>query len=231
MKIVLIHGQNHKGSTYNIARLLTEEFENPQISEFVLPKDLNHFCTGCYACIADETKCPYYNEKNRIMSEVEKADLLIFTTPTYCMRASAPMKSFIDLTFTYWMSHKPRACMFSKKAVVISTAAGAGAKTAVKDITNTLFYWGVPYVKAYGVAVQAMSWQEVSDKKKLQINKKVMKLAKAIKSKKRVTVGIKTKFFFNMMGMMQKNNMGASLVEREYWNENGWLNKNRPWKV
>lgn len=70
------------------------------------------------------------------MQAVENADLLIFTTPTYCMHASAPMKSFIDLTFTYWMSHRPRECMFSKKAVVMSTAAGKGTKSAIKDISN-----------------------------------------------------------------------------------------------
>ncbi len=231
MKIVLIHGQNHKGSTYNIGRLLTEQFENPEITEFFLPKDLNHFCVGCYSCITDEKKCPYYNEKNRIMSEVEKADLLIFTTPTYCMRASAPMKTFIDLTFTYWVSHRPRACMFNKKAVVISTSAGAGAKTATKDITNTLFYWGVPYIKSYGVAVQAMSWQEVSDKKKQRIEKDIKKIAKTIKNKKSVKVGLKTKFFFSVMRMMQKNNMGSSTQEKEYWNNNGWLDKKRPWKA
>lgn len=80
---------------------------------------------GCYACIDDDTKCPFYEEKNRIMSEVEAADLLIFTTPTYCMRASAPMKSFIDLTSNYWMVHRPRKCMFNKQAVVVSTAAGS----------------------------------------------------------------------------------------------------------
>lgn len=66
------------------------------------------------------------------MSEVESADILIFTTPTYCLRASAPMKSFIDLTFNYWMSHRPRKCMFHKKAIVISTAAGTGAKKLLK---------------------------------------------------------------------------------------------------
>lgn len=68
-----------------------------------------------------------YEKKERIMDAVEKADLLISTTPTYCMRASSPMKALIDLTFTYWMSYKPRVCIFSKKAVVISTAAGTGA--------------------------------------------------------------------------------------------------------
>ncbi|MFR0985732.1 MAG: flavodoxin family protein [Frisingicoccus sp.] len=188
MKIVLIHGQNHKGSSYHIGKMLAEQFSENEINEFFLPKDLEHFCMGCYACITDEEKCPFYAEKKKIMDEVEKADLLIFTTPTYCLRASAPMKAFIDLTFTYWMSHRPRKCMFSKRAVVISTAAGAGMKSATKDIQNTLFYWGVPYIKEYGIAVQAMSWEQVSDKKKARIKQDIEKLANKISNKRNVYV-------------------------------------------
>lgn len=229
MKITLIHGQNHMGSTYHIGRLLAEQFADCDITEFFLPKDLEHFCIGCYNCIENEETCPFYNEKNRIMQAVEHSDLLIFTTPTYCMRASAPMKAFIDLTFTYWMAHKPRKCMFTKKAVVISTAAGTGMKSAMKDITNTLFYWGVPYVKEYGIAVQAMSWEQVSDQKKEKINSDITKLAKKIQNAK-AHVGIKTKFMFGIMRMMQIKNWGSSASEKEYWNEKGWLDKNRPWK-
>ena len=229
MKIVLIHGQNHKGSSYNIGRMLADEFSEGEVKEFFLPRDLEHFCVGCYSCIEDETKCPYFEKKNAIMTEVEKADLLIFTTPTYCMRASAPMKAFIDLTFTYWMPHKPRKCMFSKKAVVISTAAGTGMKSAVKDISNTLFYWGVPYIKSYGVAVQAMSWEKVSKEKKERIKKDVQKMAKNLKNKK-VQVGLKTKFMFGIMRMMQLKDWGSSPEEKEYWKEQGWLGKQRPWK-
>lgn len=102
MKIVMIHGQNHKGSTYTIGRMIANKINcEENVVEFFLPRDLNHFCVGCYACIRDVTKCPFYEEKNKIMTEVESADILIFTTPTYCLRASAPMKSFIDLTFNY----------------------------------------------------------------------------------------------------------------------------------
>ena len=167
MKIVMIHGQNHKGSTYKIGRMIANKISREDdIVEFFLPRDLNHFCLGCYACMEDVTKCPFYEEKNKIMTAVESADLLIFTTPTYCLRASAPMKSFIDLTFNYWMIHRPRKCMFSKRAIVVSTAAGIGTKSAIKDITTTLLYWGVPSVITYGISVQAMNWTGVADKKK-----------------------------------------------------------------
>ena len=229
MKITLIHGQNHKGSTYHIGKLLAEQFGNSDIQEFFLPKDLEHFCMGCYQCIENEEKCPFYNEKNRIMQAIEAADLLIFTTPTYCMRASASMKAFMDLTFTYWMSHKPRKCMFSKKAVVISTAAGTGTKSAIKDVTNTLFYWGVPYIKEYGIAVQAMGWEQISDKKKKKIKEDITKLARKLQ-KEKIHVGVKTRFMFHMMRMMQLNNWGASKMEKDYWKQNGWLDKEKPWK-
>lgn len=231
MKVVLIHGQNHKGSSYHIGRMIADKMQGTnEITEFFLPRDLNHFCLGCYNCIEDDAKCPFYDDKRKIRNAVEAADVLIFTTPTYCMHASAPMKSFMDLTFTYWMVHRPRKCMFSKRAVVVSTAAGTGMKSAMKDITNTLFYWGVPYVKSYGVAVQAMSWDGVNEKKKVKIEKDTAKLARKLSVGKKPSVGIKTRFMFKVMGVMQSAGMGSSPAEKEYWEQNGWLGKKRPWK-
>ena len=231
MKIVIIHGQNHKGSSYTIGRMIANKISNEEnIVEFFLPKDLNHFCTGCCACIEEESQCPFYEEKNKIMKEIESADLLIFTTPTYCLNASAAMKSFIELTFTYWMPHRPRKCMFSKKAIVVSTAAGTGAKKAVKDIREALFFWGVPTVLTYGISVQAMNWQGVSKQKKQKIEKDVIKIANKVVKKKKGKVGLKTKMIFMMMRMMQKQNFGSSQAEKMYWQNNGWLDSNRPWK-
>ena len=231
MKIVLTHGQNHKGSSYHIGRMIADKISGAkEITEFFLPRDLNHFCLGCYKCIEGDENCPFYKEKKAIMNAVEAADVLIFTTPTYCLRTSAPMKSFIDLTFTYWMSHRPRKCMFSKKAVVVSSAAGTGTKTAIRDITTALSYWGVPDIESYGVAVQAMNWDMVSEKKKEKIEKDTMRIAKVLSNNKKPVVGIKTRFMFRMMGGMQKAGWGSSTMEKEYWEKNGWLGKERPWK-
>lgn len=231
MKIVLIHGQNHKGSSYHIGRMVAEKIRGEkEITEFFLPRDLNRFCLGCYSCIKDESKCPFFEEKSRITKAMEEADCLIFTTPTYCMRASAPMKSFLDLTFTYWMIHKPRASMFRKRAVIVSTAAGAGAKSAVKDIAVSLEYCGVPFIKKYGIGVQAMGWEGVSDKKRAKIEKDAGKIAAKLSDTRKPHVGIKTKAIFLAMRMMQKGNMGAGEEEHRYWQEKGWLGKARPWK-
>ncbi len=229
MRIVLLHGQNHKGSTYHIGRMIAEKTEGEnEIREFFFPKDLNHFCAGCYKCIEDETACPYYAEKKIIIDAMDAADILIFTTPTYCMHVSAPMKSLIDLTFDLWMSHRPMESMFGKKAVVVSTAAGTGTKSAIKDVKDALTYMGVPKMIPYGISVQAMNWQQVPEKKKKKIEKDTTSIAKKLNPKK-PSVGIKTGFLFMMMAKMHKKGWNSSPVETRYWKEKGWLDGKKPW--
>lgn len=231
MKIVMINGQNHKGSTYHIGRLLAGKLaDENDITEFFLPRDLNHFCLGCYSCLEDEIKCPFYNEKITLADAMSDADILIFTTPNYCMAPSAPMKAFIDLFFQYWIPHRPRKCMFSKKAVVISTTAGMGAEKAIKPVKRTLAYWGVPYIKCYGLAVQASNWSTVSDNKKKKIEKDMTSLAGKIKNARSKKPGLYIRFMFNMMALARKNPNDTS-SETNYWKENGWLDKARPWKA
>ena len=231
MKIVMLNGQNHKGSTYHIGRMIADRIEGEnEITEFFLPRDLNHFCTGCYKCIEEQTACPFYPDKIKIIDAIDAADILIVTTPTYCMHMSAPLKSFFDLTFDMWMSHRPMQSMFRKRAVIVSTSAGAGAKSAMKDVKDCLFYLGVPYVMKYGMAVQAMNWEGVSADKMKKIDRKTDIIAKKLSSKKRPSVGIKTRFMFMMMGMMQKKGWNSSPVETQYWKEKGWLDGQKPWK-
>ena len=231
MKVVLIHGQNHQGSSCNMGRILANQISSSEEqTEFFLPKDLNHFCTGCYCCLEDEKACPFYSEKKIILDAMEKAEVLIFTTPTYCMRASAPMKSFLDLTFTNWMVHRPKASMFHKKAVILSAAAGTGMKSAIKDIKTALIYWGIPKIYTYGEAVQATGWDQVTVQKKSLIENKLSHIAKKLSAQREPAVGIKTRFLFGMMRKMQAAGWGSSPKEKEYWENQGWLGNARPWK-
>lgn len=233
MKVVIIHGQNHKGSTYHVGRLFVEKLATEEeITEFFLPKDLNHFCVGCYKCLEAEEKCPFYAEKKIIMDAIEEAELLVFTTPTYCMRVSAPMKSFIDLTFINWMPHRPKKSMFQKKAVVISTAAGAGMRSAMKDIKTCLGYWGVSYIKTLGFAVQATTWDEVSVKCKQKIENKTRKLANKV-CKAKVSVSIKTRLIFMLMKLSGNNPDKLNTpMKTDYlhWKNQGWFDGEKPWK-
>ena len=230
MRTVMLNGQNHKGSTYHIGRMIADKIEgNNEITEYFFPKDLNHFCMGCYRCIEDSSACPYYGEKRKIIDSIDAADVIIVTTPTYCMHMSAPLKSFFDLTFDLWMSHRPMESMFKKQAVIVSTAAGAGTRSAIKDVQDCLFYLGVPKIYKYGLAVQAKSWDEVAADKKEKIGIMSDRIARKISQSTSPSAGIKTRFMFNMMGMMQKKGWNSSPIETQYWKEKGWLDGKKPW--
>ena len=214
-----------------MGRMLADKLtEEKDIAEFFLPRALPHFCVGCYSCIEDEMKCPFRNEKKIILDALEQADLFIFTSPNYCLSPSGAMKSFLDLMFDCWMVHRPKEWMFAKRAVVLSASAGASCKKAIQPIKDSLFYWGVPYIKTYGLAVQAMNWEMVKSQRKAKIEKDINRISAKINRSDSPRVGIKTKVIFNIMKMTHVKGWDSSPVEQEYWRARGWLDKARPWK-
>ena len=46
MKVTIIHGQSHKGSTYHISKILADKIGG-EVKEFFLPRDFGEFCIGC----------------------------------------------------------------------------------------------------------------------------------------------------------------------------------------
>lgn len=231
MKITIINGQNRKGSSYTMGRMLAERLAGDDaITEFFLPRDLDHFCLGCYACIENEERCPFWGEKKRIIDAMEAAGLLIFTTPNYCLAPSAPMKSFLDLMFDAWMVHKPKAWMFAKTAVVLSTSAGASCRGVFKVMRASLAGWGIPRVLTFGLPVHAMSWSGVPPRKKAVIEKRLDALAAKLRGARPPRVGLGIRANFALMRMLHLKGWDSSPTEAQYWRERGWLGKGRPWK-
>lgn len=182
MKITLINGQNHRGSTYHIGRMLAERLAgNDTIEEIFLPRDFPHFCTGCGQCfLKSETLCPHYAALLPLTKKLDGAELLIFTTPVYVYHTTGSMKAFLDHYGYRWLVHRPEPCMFHKQAVCIATAAGAGMKSACRDIADSLSFWGIPQIYTYGVAVRALHWEGVSPKIRGQIARRMEGLSKEI---------------------------------------------------
>ena len=230
MKITVINGQSHKGSTYHIGKMLADKLGG-EVTEYFLPKDFGDMCIGCTACILkSEQLCPHYQRLEKLTNAIDEADVLIFTSPVYVYHVTGAMISFLDHYGYRWMVHRPEKKMFSKQAVCISTAAGAGTKSTNKDIADSLFFWGVPKVYKYGVNVRAMSYSRISDKTKAEIDKKTTAIANKIKAKNgRVKVGLKTKGFFEIMRMIQHKS-GWNEADTDYWHNKGWDGKKRPWK-
>ena len=229
MNITIIHGQNHKGSTYHIAHMLAEKLDG-EITEIFLPKDFSDFCVGCTNCFEkDETLCPHHKKLKPITQKLDAADVIIFASPVYVYHATGAMKTFLDHYGYRWMVHRPEESMFHKQAVCISTAAGAGMKSTNKDMADSAFFWGIAKIYRYGIGVSAVSWNQVNEQKKRQIDKKTSALAQTIKrAHGKVKPSLKTKAFFNLMRFLHKR--GWNEADVKYWDERGWSGKERPWK-
>lgn len=229
MNIVMINGQNHTGSTYHIGKIIADKVGG-EVTEFFLPKDFDNFCVGCTLCFTkSETLCPHYQKLQPIVEAMDKADLLIFTSPVYVYHVTGSMKAFLDHLGYRWMIHRPAANMFTKQAVCVATAAGAGTKSTIKDITDSLFYWGVSNIYTCGIVVHTTSYDRINQKTTKKINKKTTSIAhKVCKKEGHVKVHLKTRLFFWIMHFVQRK--GWSEPDGKYWDKKGWTGKNRPWK-
>jgi multimeric flavodoxin WrbA len=232
MEITIIHGINHKGSTYSISNMIKENIadSNTIINEYFMPKDAPEYCVGCFQCIKnDEKKCPQAEKAQRILTSMINSDILIFDSPTYCYEMTAQLKVLFDHYGFLWMVHRPRQEMFSKIGIVVSTAAGAGAKRVTKSISTQMAWWGVSNIYQLHINVQASKWEEVSPKIKQKIDIKIKKITKQVKNKLGKTkTSFKTKLIFNFMRKIHSIN-NWNKIDKEYWLQNEWSGKKRPW--
>lgn len=231
MKVLTIMGTAHKGNTRAVVDLFLKEFENGknEFDEVILPNDFNKICFGCANCILKgEEKCPHFNEVNSIFEKIEKADLIILATPVFVGSCSGAMKTLLDHFAYMWLVHRPKESMFNKVGLIITSAGGSGVKQTVKLLKSNLFYLGVPTIYNYGVTTMKMGGNycdyKNKDKIKNEVKKKSKKIKKSLESRK---VGFKSKFFFNLFKMTQKN--GWNKVDVDYWKEKGWLDGKKPY--
>ena len=230
MKITMIHGQNHKGSTYHIGAMLAKKLGG-EVTEFFLPRDFGEFCVGCNSCFMKAAeKCPHYEKLLPINEAMKAADVLILTSPVYVYHASGPMKVWLDHYGYQWLVHRPEESMFTKQAVCISTAAGKGTKTTNQDMADSLWYWGVGKIYKYGENIHAVSYKDISAKKMQEIEENTSKIAAKIKANAgHVKPGLKTRAFFHVMAKLQRDGVRVG-VDAEYWKTKGWTEGKRPWK-
>lgn len=225
MNVVILHGQNHQGTTYHMAHLLLEklQLQDATIQEFSFPHQQD--CIGCNQCFyKGELHCPHAGEIQPIIDALDAAQLIMIESPCYCMGMTGSLKSFIDHLAYLWLSHRPHPQMFHKVGVVISSAGGAGAKKVTKDLAEQLMCWGIPHIYQFPMIVMSPNWQSVSSEKLIAIEHTADKLApKITKALSHPHSTFKSRFLFKKMQENQKQNVWNAL-DKTYWEETGLLN-------
>lgn len=235
MKITVIYGTGRKNSstTYQLAQSVIKRLkDDDQVFEFFLPKDMDQFCIGCYKCIEGEPeKCPAYAQIKPIREAFIKSELIIFTVPVYVFHAPGQVKTLLDHFAWEWMVHQLNGAMFQKQVLIISTAAGAGMKSAIKDVKDSVDFWGAGRVYTYSKAIRAAHWTEIKEEERIKMEANILKISRRIKKREgQVKPRLKVKLMFYGCRLMQKK-MGVNGVDVEHWEKKGWLGKVRPWKI
>lgn len=173
-----------------------------------------------------EDTCPHASFTKPIIEAMAGADLIILTSPVYAMDVSGQMKALLDHLCFMWMSHRPDLRMFDKVGVTVSTTAGAGLGHAAKTLKNCLVFLGVKRVFPFKFPVSASKWSEVTEKRKVKINKKnaalAKKIARAVRKREESPDPLFRSFLFMIMkDMMKKNTWNER--DRKHWEDRGWL--------
>ena len=239
MKITVINGTEKKGVTYKLKEIFLEQFrDKAEITEFYLPKDGPGFCTGCTACFLEKQNlCKDYEIVQKIEKAILEADLLVFTSPAYVFHTTGAMKAMLDHFGYRWMPHRPAKEMFGKRAVIITQCLGAGASSTVKDIKDSLSWWGISYIRKCSFKLMSeIHWDKIPEKKRDEMTKKLNSMARemlAIDYSKPAHASLVTKIKFYVVRMLQtglgKDN--PEYTDFKYWKANGWIDGVRPWRL
>ncbi len=183
-----------------------------------------------------ENNCKDFDYTHKIEKSLIESDLIVMTSPAYVMHATGAMKSLLDHLGYRWMPHRPAPEMFGKRAVIITQCIGAGAKSTAKDIKHSLSWWGISKIGMFsGSLMSDIIWDKLSEKKRKKLTKKINKLAvrfSKINYAKPAHTTLITKIKFKFCRLIQKKvrKNGVAGLDNEYWHNNGWLGKSRPWK-
>jgi multimeric flavodoxin WrbA len=234
MKMVIIHGSPRKGNTYSLTQLFKNEllkYGKIEFVEYNMPTDLPEFCCGCMNCfIKGNEYCPHSKYTIPILDSILAADALIVTSPVYVSQVSGSIKNFLDHYAYLFMVHRPNEKMFTKKAFIISTTAGVGTKSVIKTISKSLVSWGINRIYSIGTALLSPEWETIKSKRKSKIEKKVKTKAKQfykeIISQKHHFPYIYTLMLYYISRLWMKSYDENTSLDKRYWMEKGWLNKN-----
>jgi len=185
MKLLIINGGARLGNTWELTMgvkkelaLISEEIDYTEIhlKDLALP-----FCLGCSLCFRKgHDYCPHNSIIQRIMDKIEESDGVIFSAPTYNLQMPALTKNLVD--HLCFMLHRPR--YFDKKALIISTTGGVGAKSATKSMAGTMNGWG--FNRCYQIGIAVASWNDyhLTPKHKRKILSVTKRFYKDLESKK-----------------------------------------------
>lgn len=228
MNICVVYGTERKGCTWHIAQEVLSRLPEAEVTEFFLPRDCPDGCISCFRCFHEENHCYQSEAARKIQEALLASDVIMLTSPVYALHLSGQMKTFLDHYCGMWMVHKPNGGMFGKRGVVIASASGPVYRAALREMKDSLDFWGVAHTYKLGFTLMEISWDRLSPKLKRNISRQAERTAAKLR-RGAARPGLKARMLFYCMRLAQKY-LWKDSPDRKWWEEHGWLGRERPWK-
>lgn len=177
-------------------------------------------CQGYLTCVKfGERQCPVGAEMAPLLEAMKAADGVIFASPVHCFNVSTLMKNFIDLLV--YQIHRPE--FFGKKAVVVTSAAGAGQKQVLKYLRKTAAIWGFDVVGQFGTHAGLFKAEKYQAKLERAADRVAGNFLDAIGRNKLPEPGLAQLINFRVWRSVVRRTENASPYDWAHWQKAGWL--------
>ncbi len=227
MNIVIIHGSMRKGNTYSLTQEAAGRLrgrEGVSIREFSVRELALPFCESCHACFSTgEEFCPHRDAMAPVIEAIEGCDGLIVSGVVYSLHLNAAAKNLIDHLSYYF--HRPR--LFDKKALIITTTAGAAEKRIAKYLRAVLGHWGVGYIQSLSCKIQTNPFS-LTEKQRKAVEKAADAFYDAVSQNKTTPPTFESVAVHNAFRAMSTSPGGPSERDKAYWGECGFAERAYP---
>ena len=125
------------GATAEISGIISGHLSARYDSKMICIDDYSFsFCKGCRSC-HETAVCVMHDDTELIMSEFEKADIIVSVSPSYWADIPGQFKAFIDRCTPWCNTHEPHASISKgKKGYAVALRTGPGMKECDRIIQS-----------------------------------------------------------------------------------------------
>ena len=131
------------GATAEIVRIVSEQLSGGMETETLCIDDFDFaFCKGCRSC-HQTAQCVQDDDIPRILDAFERADIIVFVSPSYWADIPGQFKAFIDRCTPWCNTHEPHRKLSSgKKGYAIALRTGPNLPECERVISSIEHFCG-----------------------------------------------------------------------------------------
>lgn len=219
--LTIIGSPRKKGNSSHAVEKVEEMMKNRGDYEFeyLFLSDANlETCKGCFNCLAKGIEyCSLKDDDlDMIQGKMKEADGLLLVSPVYVMTVTSQLKNFIDRMA--YLCHRPE--YHGKKAMLLSTTGGMGAKETLKYMEMVVEAWGYNVSSKCGLITAPWPPTDgLKNKNSNTLEKSVKKFDTSLKSEDKPGTSFNNYLGFRIHQLVSENTKSYMPADYEFYKD------------